>query len=54
MALRIKGPTGLVMLRQWCAWGQRCRIPAFVELGRRIRRHWAGIAATMDTDCPTA
>jgi len=48
MALRIKGPLAMAMLEQWCAWAQRCRIPAFVELGRRIRRHWAGIAAAME------
>ena len=26
-------------LEVWLAWAQRCRIPAFVELGRSIRRH---------------
>ena len=47
MALRIKGPLAMVMLTDWCEWAQRSRIPAFVELGRRIRRHWDGIAAAM-------
>lgn len=23
----------------WLGWAQRCRIPAFVELGRKVRRH---------------
>lgn len=23
----------------WLAWAQRCRIPAFIDLGRKIRRH---------------
>ena len=27
------------MLEQWCAWASRSRIPAFVELARRIRAH---------------
>ncbi len=48
MALRIKGPLAMVMLTDWCEWAQRSRIPAFVELGRRIRRHWDGIAAAME------
>ena len=26
-------------LRCWLSWAQRCRIPAFVELGRKIKRH---------------
>jgi len=42
------GPLAMAMLEHWCAWAQRSRIPAFVELGRRIRRHWAGIAAAME------
>jgi transposase len=48
MALRIKGPLAMVMLTDWCEWAQRSRIPAFVELSRRIRRHWDGIAAAME------
>jgi transposase len=30
-------------LDQWLAWASRCRIPQFVELGRKIRRHRSGI-----------
>jgi transposase len=48
MALRIKGPLAMAMLADWCGWAQRSRIAAFVELGRRIRRHWNGIAAAME------
>jgi transposase len=48
MALRVKGIIGLALLDEWCQWAQRCRIPAFVELGRRIRKHWAGITATLE------
>ena len=28
-----------VELDQWLKWAQRCRIPEFVELGRKIKRH---------------
>ncbi len=48
MALRIKGPLAMAMLEDWCAWAQRSRIPAFVEFGRRLRRHWPGIEAAME------
>lgn len=26
-------------LNHWLSWAQRCRIPSFVELGRKIKRH---------------
>ena len=26
-------------LKGWLSWAQRCRIPTFVELGRKIKRH---------------
>ena len=35
-------------LRTWLAWASRSRIRAFVELGRRIRRHLPAIHATLD------
>ena len=35
------------MLDEWLAWAQRCRIPAFVELGRKIKKNIAGIEAAM-------
>ena len=31
----------------WLGWAQRCRIPAFVELGRKIRRHKEHILNTV-------
>jgi transposase len=37
----------LAMLDGWLDWAQRCRIPAFVELGRKIRKNIAGIEAAM-------
>lgn len=30
-------------LDRWLAWACRCRIPAFVELSRKVRRKRAGI-----------
>ena len=31
----------------WLGWAQRCRIPAFVELGRKVRRHREHILDTV-------
>jgi transposase len=43
----VKGASGLVLLDRWLAWACRCRIPAFVELSRRIRKHRPGIEAAL-------
>ena len=32
-----------VELRYWLSWAQRCRIPAFVELGQKVKRHLPAI-----------
>jgi len=34
---RLKGEAGKQLLARWLAWASRCRIPAFVRLGRTIR-----------------
>ena len=47
IAIRTKGVLALTMLDEWLAWAQRCRIDAFVELGRKIRKNIAGIEAAM-------
>lgn len=47
LAIRTKGVLSLTMLEEWLDWAQRCRITAFVELGRKIRRHLPGIEAAM-------
>ena len=44
--IALKGVRGLVMLDRWLGWTARCRIPAFVELGRRIRKN-SGIEAAL-------
>jgi len=32
-----------VELEKWLKWAQRCRIPKFVELGKKIKRHKTAI-----------
>jgi transposase len=45
---KIKGEAGKEALGRWLAWAQRCRIAAFVTLGRAIKRHRTAIDATLD------
>jgi len=45
--IAVKGVRALVMLEEWLGWAARCRIAAFVELGRRIRKNLAGIEAAL-------
>jgi transposase len=54
LAIRKKGVLALAMLDGWLDWAQRCRIPAFVELGRKIRKNIAGIEAAMLNDLSNA
>ncbi|MGW4485848.1 ISL3 family transposase, partial [Amycolatopsis sp. NPDC004368] len=44
----VKSEAGKQALERWCAWAQRCRIPAFVDLGRKIKRHKPAIDAALD------
>lgn len=44
----VKGEEGKEALDRWCSWARRCRIPAFVELGRKIRRHRGAIDAALE------
>ncbi|MGW3661451.1 ISL3 family transposase, partial [Streptomyces sp. NPDC005151] len=39
----------LTALDRWIGWARRCRIPAFVDLQRRIRRHREAIRAALLT-----
>ena len=43
LAIRIKGAEGIALLAHWLNWASHCRIPAFVELARKIRRHRVAI-----------
>lgn len=45
----LAGQADIDLLDRWLAWAQRCRIDAFVELGRRIKRHRATIDQTLLT-----
>ncbi len=47
VAIRLKGRRAIAMIHAWLAWASRSRIPAFVELGRRIRKNLPGIEAAM-------
>ncbi len=47
VAIRLKGRRAIAMIHDWLAWAARSRIPAFVELGRRIRKNLPGIEAAM-------
>jgi len=44
----LKGEEGKQLLDAWLSWAQRCRIPSFVELDRRLTKHREAIDATLD------
>lgn len=44
----VKGEAGQEALDRWCSWARRCRIPAFVELQRKIVKHREAIDAALD------
>ncbi len=44
----VKGEEGKQALDRWISWAQRCRIPVFVELAARIKRHRVAIDAALD------
>ena len=54
LAIRTKGILALTMLDEWLGWAQRCRIPAFVALGRKVRRHQKTIEAAVLAGVPNA
>ena len=43
LAIGTKGDDGIALLAHWLNWASHCRIPAFVELARKIRRHRVAI-----------
>ena len=45
----VKGDEGKVALDRWIEWARRSRIPAFVDLQRRIVTHRAAIDIALDT-----
>jgi transposase len=50
----VKGETGKDALDHWISWARRSRIPAFVELQRRIVKHRAAIDIALDTGMSNA
>ena len=48
VAVTSRGPGAITALDRWITWAQRSRIPTFVELARRIRRHRTAIVATIE------
>ena len=42
-----RGGEAVAMLDAWLAWARRSKIPAFVELYHRIKKHRAGIVASV-------
>ncbi len=44
----VGGDDGKQALDRWLGWAQRSRIPEFVEVGRRIRRHRQAIDASLE------
>ena len=45
-----RGRPAIRALDGWISWARRCRIPAFVDLSRRIQRHRASIIATLTNE----
>jgi transposase len=53
-AFAVKGQDGKQALERWLSWAQRCRIPAFVNLAKRITAVRERIHATLDHGLPNA
>jgi transposase len=45
----VKGEEGKIALDRWTNWARRSRMPAFIQLQRRIVTHRAAIDAALDT-----
>ena len=41
-------------LNRWLGWAQRCRIPEYVELGRKIKRHREAILSSIRNELSNA
>ncbi len=50
LIFQLRGTQAIQALDDWCGWARRCRIPAFVDLYRRIVRHRDSIVATLTND----
>jgi transposase len=47
LVFAIRGTAGIGFLDDWLAWARRCRIPAFVELARKVAKNRPGIEAAL-------
>jgi transposase len=47
LVIKLKGAEGVALLAHWLSWAARCQIPAFVELGAKVRRHRVAIEASL-------
>jgi transposase len=54
LPFKLKGQQGKEALDRWLAWAARCRIPVFVALGRKIRKHRAAIEAALEHELSNA
>ena len=54
LVFQLKGEAGQQALDEWTSWARRCRIPAFVELQRRIVKHRPAIDAALDSGLSNA
>jgi transposase len=50
----LKGAAGKEALDRWISWARRCRIPAFVELQRKIVKYRHSIDAALDSGLSNA
>ncbi|MGH3182475.1 MAG: ISL3 family transposase [Gemmatimonadales bacterium] len=47
LVIKLKGEEGVKLLAHWLGWAARCQIPAFVELGAKVRRHRTAIEMSL-------
>ena len=45
---KVKGDEGRAALDKWLSWAVRCRIPAFTDLAKKIKRYRGPIDATLE------
>ncbi len=45
---KVKGDEGRQALDKWLSWAARCRIPAFTDLAKKIKRYRGPIDATLE------
>ena len=50
----VKGEQGKEALDRWISWARRCRIPAFVDLARKVAKHRHSIDAALEHDLSNA